>query len=192
MIILMKSTCLSVCRQGWLGVPLFLLGVVSLAFSQLGQEPQEEAMTAEELSRFVADGIKRLKIRVNGLQKEQSGTFLAERKQAIGGNLSQVSAVRGNSDPTVVRLQANLQAVEEAWKSRSRETVKGLSSVEGRLLETTKIFDDLDEKLQESLDEYLLELGVNTEIFDFVDASSVDKEHREYMRWLENTKKFLA
>ena len=68
MIILMKSTCLSVCRQGWLGVPLFLLGVVSLAFSQFGQEPQEEAMTAEELSRFVADGIKRLKLRVNGLQ----------------------------------------------------------------------------------------------------------------------------
>ncbi|MBT3637632.1 MAG: hypothetical protein HN531_11880 [Opitutae bacterium] len=149
----MKSTCLSVCRQGWLGVPLFLLGVVSLAFSQLGQEPQEEAMTAEELSRFVADGIKRLKIRVNGLQKEQSGTFLAERKQAIGGNLSQVSSVRGNSDPTVVRLQANLQAVEEAWKSRSRETVKGLSSVEGRLLETTKIFDDLDENFAGRMDE---------------------------------------
>ena len=45
MIISMKSTCLSVCRQGWMGVPLFLLGVVSLAFSQLGQEPQQEAMT---------------------------------------------------------------------------------------------------------------------------------------------------
>ena len=77
MIILMKSTCLSVCRQGWLGVPLFLLGVVSLAFSQLGQEPQQEAMSAEELSRFVSGEIKRLKVRVNGLQKEQSGAFLA-------------------------------------------------------------------------------------------------------------------
>jgi len=160
MIILMKSTCLSVCRQGWLGVPLFLLGVVSLAFSQFGQEPQEEAMTAEELSQFVADGINRLKLRVNGLQNEQSGTFLAQRKQEIGGNLSQVSAVRGNSDPTVVRLQANLQAVEEAWKSRSRETVKGLSSVEGRLLETTKIFDDLDENFAGRMDEAKPALGV--------------------------------
>ena len=120
MIILMKSTCLSVCRQGWLGVPLFLLGVVSLAFSQLGQEPQQEAMTAEELSRSVSDGIKQLKLRINGLQKEQSGTFLVERKEAIGGNLSQVSAVRGNSDPTVVRLQANLEAVEEAFGSHAR------------------------------------------------------------------------
>ena len=153
MIILMKSTCLSVCRQGWMGVPLFLLGVVSLAFSQLGLEPQQEAMTAEELSRSVSDGIKQLKLRINGLQKEQSGTFLAEGKEAIGGNLSQVSAMRGNSDPTVVRLQANMEAVEEAWKSRSRETVKGLSSVEGRLLETSKIFDDLDENFAGRMDE---------------------------------------
>ena len=160
MIILMKSTCLSVCRQGWMGVPLFLLGVVSLAFSQLGQEPQQEAMTAEELSRSVSDGIKQLKLRINGLQKEQSGTFLAERKEAIGGNLSQVSAVRGNSDPTVVRLQANLEAVEEAWKSRSRETVKGLSSVEGRLLETSKIFDDLDENFAGRMEEAKPALGV--------------------------------
>ena len=160
MIILMKSTCLSVCRQGWMGVPLFLLGVVSLAFSQLGQEPQQEAMTAEELSRSVSDDIKQLKLRINGLQKEQSGTFLAERKEAISGNLSQVSAVRGNSDPTVVRLQTNLEAVEEAWKSRSRETVKGLSSVEGRLLETSKIFDDLDENFAGRMDEAKPALGV--------------------------------
>ena len=153
MIILMKSTCLSVCRQGWLGVPLFLLGVVSLAFSQLGQEPQQEAMSAEELSRFVSGEIKRLKVRVNGLQKEQSGAFLAERKQAIGANLSRVSSTRGNSDPTVARLQANLEAVDEAWKSRSSETVRGLSSVEGRLLESNKIYNDLDENFAGRMDE---------------------------------------
>ena len=153
MIIMMKSTCLSVCRQGWLGVPLFLLGVVSLAFSQLGQEPQQEAMSAEELSRFVSGEINRLKVRVNGLQKEQSGAFLAERKQAIGANLSRVSSTRGNSDPSVVRLQANLEAVDEAWKSRSSETVRGLSSVEGRLLESNKIYNDLDENFAGRMDE---------------------------------------
>ena len=139
---------------------MFLLGVVSLAFSQLSLEPQEKAMTAEELSRFVSDEIKRLKSRVNGLQQEQSGTFLAQHKITIDGNLARVSTMRGNSDPTVVRLQANLQAVEEAWKSRSRETVKGLSSVEGRLLETNKIFDDLDENFAGRMDEAKPALGV--------------------------------
>ena len=122
MIILMKSTCLSVCRQGWMGVPLFLLGVVSLAFSQLGQEPQQEAMTAEELSvrfrwhqaieashKWVAEGAKR--------------NFLAEGKEAIGGNLSQFRR-EGQLRSIVVRLQANL----EAWRrlgSRSRKRSRG-------------------------------------------------------------------
>jgi len=53
-------------------------------------------------------------------------------------------------------------------------------------------FDDLEETLQEAMDEYLAEVGVNNEICDFIDASSVDKEHREYMRWLENVKSFMA
>ena len=145
------------------GRPLVLARGCFSCLSQLGQEPQQEAMTAEELSRSVSDGIKRLKLRINELQKQQTGTFLAEGKQTIGGNLSQVSAVRGNSDPSVVRLQANLEAVEEAWKARSRETVKGLSSVEGRLFETSKIFDDLDENFAGRMDEAKPALGVLSE-----------------------------
>ena len=52
-------------------------------------------------------------------------------------------------------------------------------------------FEDLEDKLQEAFDEYLGELGVDNEIFDFIDATAVDKEHREYMRWLENMKKLM-
>jgi len=52
-------------------------------------------------------------------------------------------------------------------------------------------FEDLDDKLQEGLDEYLAEVGINSEVCDFVDAMAVDKEQREYVRWLELTKKFF-
>lgn len=52
-------------------------------------------------------------------------------------------------------------------------------------------FDDLEEKLQEAVDEYLGELGIDNTVFDFIDASAVDKEHREYMRWLESVQKFM-
>lgn len=52
-------------------------------------------------------------------------------------------------------------------------------------------FEDLDDKLQEAMDEFLGEMGVTDEIFDFIDASAVDKEHREYMRWLENLNAFM-
>merc|ERR1719157_300078 len=53
-------------------------------------------------------------------------------------------------------------------------------------------FEDLDDKLQEAFDEYLAELGLNSEICDFIDAMAVDKEQREYVNWLKNSKKFLS
>lgn len=52
-------------------------------------------------------------------------------------------------------------------------------------------FEDLDDKLQEAFDQYLAELGMNSEVCDFVDAMALDKEQREYVRWLKNTKAFL-
>merc|ERR1712014_254980 len=47
-------------------------------------------------------------------------------------------------------------------------------------------FEDLDDKLQEAFDEYLGELGMSSEVCDFVDAMAVAKEQREYVRWLKN------
>eukprot|EP00434_Breviolum_minutum_P013873 symbB.v1.2.012234.t1/scaffold837.1/size158912/4 len=37
-------------------------------------------------------------------------------------------------------------------------------------------FEDVDEKLQESFDELLAEVGVNAELCDFIDAMALDKE----------------
>ncbi|CAJ1328532.1 unnamed protein product [Effrenium voratum] len=52
-------------------------------------------------------------------------------------------------------------------------------------------FEDIDEKLQESLDELLSEVGMNSELCDFIDAMALDKEQREYIRWLRNVKGFM-
>merc|ERR1712190_142737 len=52
-------------------------------------------------------------------------------------------------------------------------------------------FEDLDDKLQEAFDEYLGELGMGSDVCDFVDAMAVDKEQREYVNWLKNAKTFL-
>lgn len=52
-------------------------------------------------------------------------------------------------------------------------------------------FEDLDDKLQESLDEYLAECGMNDDVCNFIDAMALDKEQREYTNWLKDVKKFL-
>jgi len=52
-------------------------------------------------------------------------------------------------------------------------------------------FEDLDDKLQETFDEYLAEVGMSVEVCDFVDAMALDKEQREYIRWLKTAKAFV-
>jgi len=68
----------------------------------------------------------------------------------------------------------------------SAEEKDGVSSYNG------PEFEDIDDKLQEALDEYLAEIGMNNEVCDFIDASALDKEQREYLRWLKITKDFLS
>jgi len=53
-------------------------------------------------------------------------------------------------------------------------------------------FEDLDDKVQEAFDEYLAELGMSSEVCDFIDAMALDKEQREYVRWLQTTEKFCS
>ncbi|CAD7973337.1 unnamed protein product [Amoebophrya sp. A25] len=52
-------------------------------------------------------------------------------------------------------------------------------------------FDDLDDRLQEAMEEYLAEIGVNEEVQEFISASAADKEQREYMRWMENLNRMV-
>merc|ERR1711920_376593 len=52
-------------------------------------------------------------------------------------------------------------------------------------------FEDLDDKLQEAFDEYLAELGMSSEVCDFIDAMALDKGQREYVQWLKKAQSFL-
>eukprot|EP00931_Biecheleriopsis_adriatica_P081556 TRINITY_DN54898_c0_g1_i1.p1 TRINITY_DN54898_c0_g1~~TRINITY_DN54898_c0_g1_i1.p1 ORF type:complete len:257 (+),score=78.13 TRINITY_DN54898_c0_g1_i1:2-772(+) len=72
--------------------------------------------------------------------------------------------------------------VKSFASAEERDSVTGYNGPE---------FEDLDDKLQEAFDEYLGELGMSSEVCDFVDALASDKEQREYVRWLRNTKKFV-
>ena len=52
-------------------------------------------------------------------------------------------------------------------------------------------FDDLAEELQDSFADYLEDRGLTEGLNDFIHEYAQWKEQSEYMRWLENVKKFL-
>ncbi|KAJ4348164.1 Mitochondrial acidic protein mam33 [Didymosphaeria variabile] len=60
-----------------------------------------------------------------------------------------------------------------------------------RTLYTGPPFNNLDEDLQVLLEKYLEERGINTRMALFIPDYIDHKEQKEYIRWLENVKKFV-
>jgi len=52
-------------------------------------------------------------------------------------------------------------------------------------------FEDLDDQLQESLYNYLVERGVGDELGNFINAYSVMKENSQYLKWLQSLQAFV-
>ena len=126
MLIIMRSTCLSIIRQGWLGIPIFLLGVASLAFSQLAQNSESEALSPEELVSKINQEIKEQKTQVETLISGSSKDVVTNRRQSIANNLDQVRQNLGKDVPEIERISSNLSAVEEALQARIKEVTQVL------------------------------------------------------------------
>ena len=140
---IMKSTCLSLCKQGWFGVPLFFLGIASLAFSQLVQEAEIESLPPDQQVQFIESKLKDLKSRLKVVENSQSGDqFLLKRQSAIG-NLQQLISVYGEKDSNALSIQGMIEQADQTWESRSGEIDKGVSSVDSRLSEASLILNDL-------------------------------------------------
>ena len=149
----MISTCLSVCRQGWFGVPLFLLGIASLAFSQLVQESAIESLPPDQQVQFISSKLNDLNSRVSKIRSSQGGDQFAQKKQSSIGNLNQIISAYGNSDAKAISIQKKLDKANENWQIRSKEIGQGVSSVTRRLSEANLIFSDLKENFAGRLNE---------------------------------------
>jgi chromosome segregation ATPase len=149
----MRITCLAVLKQGWLGVPLFFLGIATLAFSQLAENSDGEPLSPQEMNSKIARMLDEQKKSLAGLSQQSAQDRLSQKQKTIRENLSQVSQNLGEGSPGIARINANLLAVEDAWRARLSEITKGLSITEGRLLESEKIFIDLKENFAGRIDE---------------------------------------
>ncbi len=149
----MLSTCLSVCRQGWIGVPIFLLGIVSLAFSQLVQDAEIESLPPDQQVQFIDSKLKDLNNRLSTVTRNQSGDQFRSKKDSAIGNLNQLVSVYGKNDSNSLSVQTMLDNANQSWQIRRQEIGKGVSSVDGRLREASMIFDDLRENFAGRLEE---------------------------------------
>ena len=156
----MNFSCLSICRQGWLGVPLFFIGVVSLAFSQLVQDEKSQSLSPEDQIDLISGKIATLKDRLNEVSKDQSGSRFDLTKRSATGNLRQLLSSGDRSDEEILFIQRKLLNTNEQWESRSKEIKQVSLTVEERLKESEIIFQDLKDNFASRLDEAVPALNV--------------------------------
>jgi chromosome segregation ATPase len=149
----MISTCLSVCRQGWYGIPLFFLGIASLAFSQLVQETTVESLPPDQQVQFIGSKLKDLNSRLQNIDNIQSGEQFELKKRSATGNLNQLVSAYGSNDGKTRAIQKKLDSANQNWQTRSKEINQGISSVKSRLSEANLIFSDLKENFAGRLEE---------------------------------------
>lgn len=168
MISVMRNFCLSILRQGWLGLPIFLIGIVSLAFSQFAQNENAEESSADEISVSIKQSILEFKEQLSSLEKQSSSDAYAAKKNSIRQRLS------SNADSVESeRILENMEAVSDAWDLRAKELGNGIALVEGRILDAEKIHADLVDNFGGRLDEALPSLQV---VRENLDRSSAELE----------------
>lgn len=112
----------------------------------------------------------------DGMQEATDFTITVESKEGDKGITFYCSTQAGEGHRFVI---GNVKSFSSATEKDGETSYNGPE------------FEDLDEKVQEALDEYLAELGMNDDVCDFIDAAALDKEQREYVRWLGDVKAFV-
>jgi complement component 1 Q subcomponent-binding protein len=113
----------------------------------------------------------------DGEMEESTALWVTVENKSSGNGLTFNCSTQTGEDHRYV-----IGSVKAFSNAEEKESVSGYNGPD---------FEDLDHKLQEGFDEYLGELGMSSEVCDFIDAMALDKEQREYVRWLTNTKEFL-
>ena len=186
----MISTCLSVCRQGWYGVPLFFLGIASLAFSQLVQDAASEFLPPDQQVQFIGSKLKDLNSRLQNIDNIQGGEQFELKKRSATGNLNQLISIYGSNDGKSLSIQNKLDNANKNWQIRSKEITQGISSVKSRLSEANLIFSDLTEnfagRLEEAspalnvLQENLVRTETEIDALDSLSNNALSEAVREY------------
>ena len=93
-----------------------------------------------------------------------------------GGIVYECSSIEGEIHINNVIYAEDFSQLEEAIVTLNRDLYRGPD------------FVTLDDELQDSLQEFLGELGIDEDMATFVETFSLDKDQRLYMEWLQRLK----
>lgn len=139
----MISMCLSIFKQGWTGVPIFFLGIATLAFSQFAQNDDPESLNPEQLAQSITQEIEDQSSGIRTLEENLLSNKQEVGKRSIVSNLEFAEDSLGKGNDSVLGLFEKLSIAESTWSERKDEIEKGLNIAKERITDTEKIFTQL-------------------------------------------------
>ncbi|MDC1490206.1 hypothetical protein N8133_00090 [bacterium] len=134
----MKNSCLLLIKQGWLGLPLFFLGLVTLAFSQFETEVDVKNLTADQLADSISTKILNAEKALDRFEDSSitpaRNEFSKVQKKINSGNL-------GQADQGI--LIAQLDGLKNRFDEREQLMISSVEQTTERLNGTKDIFNDL-------------------------------------------------
>lgn len=147
----MKNTCLSLVKQGWLGMPLFFVGLVSLAFSQFDGESSQQNVSPDQLVAEIKNLVSKNDAALNNLTGV--GRFLDEKKSKFNSVLRNSLSLGNLTSEDRISLEQKFQSSVDRLSKRLDSTNESFSLSQSNLEDAKEIFSDLTETFAGRLEE---------------------------------------
>ena len=144
----MKNSCLLLIKQGWLGLPLFFLGLVTLAFSQFETEVDVKNLTADQLADSISAEILKAE---KALDRFEGSSITPSRKEFSKLQKKINSGSLGQSEQAI--LIAQLDELKNRFNEREKLMMSSIDQTSERLSGTKDIFNDLKENFSGRMEE---------------------------------------
>ena len=146
----MKKLRLTARRLSWVSLTSLLLGIVTLAFSQLATQPEIPPGDASAQVASIRQGLEALEARMADVRSAQARLRRRAETDRLARDLAQarngVSGLDAAVAPPLTKklatIDEELARTEAELDLRQGETARTLSGVEGRLQESKEIFED--------------------------------------------------
>jgi chromosome segregation ATPase len=148
----MRESCLSFFRQGWLGLPIFFVGLVSLAFSQFEGEGGEKYETTDDVVSAIEASLDSNQKLLESLRSSRANLVTSDREQILL-DLNNLSKTKGVDPQSVQKLQNQFNETDTRLNKSTVMIEQRLSAAQNRVTDSLVLFNDLKESYGGRLDE---------------------------------------
>ena len=132
--VVMNFSCLSIRKKGWIGFTFFIVGLASLAFSQL-EFSEEKHSTSSELREGIDFLVSLLDKKTDKIDSSINNfSFNKEQRKAFGGSSSNM-----NKD----EIQESLAMLENGWSEKSQSLLSSNKLLKDNLQNIKGIYADI-------------------------------------------------